>query len=229
MDLVQSECCDAGFALDGDGGRCMAVDADGEIVDGDRILAILCQDALDANTLSNHGVAVTEKTNLGFLRFAQQQNIAVHMTQAGPRFVLDKMHTMALSLGGDRSGYLYFTPFPAADGLVTIAKILGVMQRTEKPLSELAKVMEHDPQVSVSLRILPHWREIWKNAPSIVHFIAERAAELGTEGRILVREHKKEAAIQILLEGRDFKQINTYAFAIADHIQKYMNDTEAAR
>lgn len=227
IDFVKDYNCDAGFAFDGDGGRCLAVDEAGEVVDGDRMLAILCQDKItqqqeraDSEPLfTNRGVAGTVMTNQGFLRYAKSQGFPVHITQPQAQFVLEKMRKLGLAFGGDNSGYLYFHDAPAADGLLTAARIVQVMQRTDTQLSKLADVMEYDPQVAVSVRIPHYWREIWKNSKEISGFIATCAEELGDEGRIDVREHRDDSAIRIMLEGRDFRRINNYAFAIAEVIQ----------
>lgn len=227
IEFVKDYNCDAGFAFDGDGGRCLAVDESGELLNGDRMLAILCEDKLEQQKQSNgsmpnvmqRGVAATVMSNLGFLRYAKERVIPVHITQPAPQFVLDKMRNFGLAFGGDGSGYLYFDDAPEPDGLLTAARILQVMQRTGKPLSVLSSVMEHDPQVAVSVRIPPYWREIWKNDPQITRFIAACEDELGTEGRILVRERRDDASIRIMLEGRDFRRINNYAFAIEEAIK----------
>ena len=227
ISFVRDYGCDAGFTFDGDGMRCLAADESGELLDGDRLLAILCQDRLDqqANLPEllprdmQRGVAATFVTNLGFLRFAKARGIPVQITQPAPQFVLEKMRGLGLPLGGDGSGCLYFADSPAPDALMTAARVLQVMQRTGRKLSELASVMEHDPQVALSVRIPHYWREIWKNDPDISRFIAACEQELGMEGRILVRERKEDAAIRVMVEGRDFRRINNYAFAIAEVIQ----------
>ena len=227
--FVKDYSCHAGFAFDGDGGRCLAVDEAGELLNGDRMLAILCEDRLEQEqqkkaggnlpNVMERGIAATVMSNLGFLRYAKERGIPVHITQPAPQFVLEKMRNFGLAFGGDGSGYLYFDDAPAPDGLLTAARILQVMQRTGKPLSELSSVMEHDPQVAVSVRIPQHWREIWKNDPQITRFIAECEDELGTDGRILVRERRDDASIRIMLEGRDFRRINSYALAIEEVIR----------
>lgn len=227
IEFVTDYNCDAGFAFDGNGGRCLAVDEAGELLDGDRILAVLCEEKL---TLQAHapagqpkvmerGVAATVMSNLGFLRYAKNRGIPLQITQSAPQFVIDKMRNLGLALGGDGSGYLYFDDIPAPDGMMSAARLLQVMQRTGEPLSKLSAVMEYDPQVAVSVRIPPYWREIWKNDPEITRFIAACEDELGTDGRILVRERRDDASIGIMLEGRDFRRINNYAFAIAEVIQ----------
>lgn len=233
IQFVKDYNCAAGFAFDGDGGRCLAVDEAGEILNGDRMLAILCEDRLELQEnappgrprVMERGVAATVMSNLGFLRYAKKRGIPLQVTQSAPQFVLDKMRNLGLALGGDGSGYLYFDDIPAADGLMTGARILQVMQRTGKPLSVLAAVMEYDPQVAVSVRIPQYWREIWKNDPDITNFILSCEEELGTDGRILVRERRDDASIGIMLEGRDFRRINNYAFAIAEVIQSHTRST----
>ncbi len=227
MDYVSEEHCDVGFAFDGDGGRCLAVDAQGELLDGDCLLAILAKDAKEEHQLIHNGVAATLMSNLGFLRFAEQNEITVHTTQPAARFVLEKMQNAGLSLGGERSGYLYFGDMPAADGLCTALRICAVMQRSGSSLNTLAKIMEHDPQVSVSVRISPYWREIWKNDVQITEYIEACERQLGNEGRILVRERGREAVIQILLEGRDFRRINRYALEIAEKIKERAGNVSA--
>lgn len=220
MEYVTEHQCDAGFAFDGDGGRCLAVDAMGELLDGDSMLAILASDALEQGMLNNKGIAATVLSNLGLLRFAEQKGILVHTTRTGARFVPEKMRNAGLSLGGERSGYLFFDDMCGADGLCTALRLCGVMQHTEKPLHALSDCLERDPQVSVSVRISPLWKEIWKNDYHITDYIAQCERQLGNEGRILVRERSREAAIQILLEGRDFRRINRYALDIAEKIKE---------
>ena len=226
IEFVKDYSCNAGFAFDGNGGRCLAVDEAGELLDGDRMLAILCEEKLTMQEnapagqpkVMQRGVAATVMSNLGFLRYAKSRGIPLQITQQAPQFVIDKMHNLGLALGGDGSGYLYFDDIPAPDGLMTAARLMQVMQRTGEPLSKLSAVMEYDPQVAVSVRLPQYWREIWKNDPEITHFIEACEEELGTDGRILVRERRDDASIGIMLEGRDFRRINNYAFAIAEVI-----------
>lgn len=220
MEFVKKNGCQAGFAFDGDGTRCIAVDENGELLDGDRLLAICLQDAIARDALRGGGVAATVLSNLGFLRFAKENGITVHTTQPSPHFVLERVREAGLSLGGERGGHLYFAEFPSSDGLVSALRILEIMQRTKQPLSVLSAVMEHDPQVSLNVKIAECWREIWKNDTEITDVIEKYEAELGTEGRILVRELARDAAIQVLLEGRDFRQINSFALEIAEKIRQ---------
>lgn len=220
MEYVTEHHCDAGFSFDGDGGRCLAVDAEGELLDGDCMLAILAKDALLQEQLPNRGIAATVMSNLGLLRFAEQSGILVHTTRTGARFVPEKMRNARLALGGERSGYLFFGDMPASDGLCTALRLCGVMQRSGESLHTLAGCLERDPQVAVSVRISPLWREVWKNDYHITDYISQCERQLGNDGRILVRERSREPVIQILLEGKDFRRINQYALDIASRIKE---------
>jgi phosphoglucosamine mutase len=231
---IKDNGCDAGFALDGGGGRCIAADSMGEILDGDRLLAILCADrltrqkadaALPRSESMQNGCAVTHLTNIGFLRYARAQEIPLYVTQSAPEFVLATMRGQGLALGGDSTGYLYFSDMPAADGLMTAGRILRVMQDTGKPLSELGTVMQHDPQVRVSVRIPQKWREIWKNDPQISETIAQKADEMAMDGRVHVRERSEGAVIDILLEGHERARITQYANEIAGVIEQRIAET----
>lgn len=228
LEYVKKHKCAAGFAFDGNGERCIAVDERGELLDGDRLLAIFTSDLLRQKTLAKNGVAATVMTNLGFLRFAKSNGITVHITEPSPRFVQERIRNEGLSLGGERGGYLYFADMPASDGLCTALRICNLMHRTGKPLSQLAAVMEHAPQVSLTIRIAEKWREIWKNDTQIVDAIARCEEMLGTDGRILVRELSRDCVIQVLLEGRDFARINQYAMSVAETIRSRTGQSASA-
>ena len=220
LDFVTRKQCQAGFAFDGDGARCIAVDEKGELLDGDRLLAVFLSDALERGKLAAQGVAATVMSNMGFLRYAKEKGVSVHTTQPTPRFVHERVRSAGLSLGGERGGHFFFADMPASDGIVTALRLLYIMQRTKKSLSELGTEMVHDPQVLLNVKIASCWREIWKNDIPLTEKIAAYEKELGADGRILVRELPKDAVIQVLLEGRDFRRINTIAMEIADMIRQ---------
>lgn len=229
VEFVQDYNCCAGFAFDGDGVRFLAVDENGETIGCDRCLAILCEDRLQeqANAPAMlpktmlRGAAVTVETNLGFLRYAQSRGIPVHMTQPAHPFMVERMRKLSLPFGGDGRGLIYSAESPAPDGLIAAAFLLQALQRTGKPLSELASVMEHDPQVMTPARIPAYWKEIWKNDPEISGFIAQCQEELGMDGRIVVRERREDAPIiNVMVEGRDFRRVNSIMMEIAEKIQQ---------
>lgn len=225
-ETVREQHCDAGFALDGAGSSCIAVDETGELLDEGRMLAILCQARLDSAEngetpdILEKGVAVTARTNLGFLRYAEAKGIPVHRALSAEHSVLDLMRERGLPLGAGGKGIICFAGQPAADGLTTAAEILRIMRHTGRQLSALAAVAEAAPQVSVPVMIPPQWREIWRNDPEIAGYITECERALGENGRLLIREHPQKSMLTVTLEGSDFRHINTLALTLAEQITK---------
>ena len=224
-EFVTAHEMDAGFALDGSAGRCIAVDDTGEQLSGSRLLAILCHAAISTapERLKESGAAVTSSVNLGFLRYASRHGIPLHNAEPTAQQLLEKMRHLGLLLGGDGAGHIYFAGQPDADGLLTAARILRIMQQTGMPLSQLAKVMEPVPQVSVPVVIPPQWKEVWKNDPEIYGLITDCERALGEGGRMLIREHHREPFLTVMLEGSDFQQLNRLALDLAGHLSKCMN------
>ena len=212
---------DVGFAYDGDADRCLAVDEKGELVDGDKLIAIFAKAYKDQNKLKNNAAVVTVMTNLGFQHFAAAAGIDVVVASVGDRYVLEKMLDGGYNIGGEQSGHIIFLDeATTGDGQLSGAKLMEIMAQTGKKLSELATVMEHFPQVMINVKIAAKDREMWKNDPDITGLIAKREEELGDTGRILVRESGTEPLIRVMLEGRDFRRINTFAMEIADKIRE---------
>ena len=222
-ELVLQEQLDAGLAFDGSAGRCIAVDETGEVLSGSRLLAVLCQEALreQPGALGN-GVAVTDSVNLGFLKYAEERQIPLHSAEACEQKLCTQMRERALMLGGDGAGHICFAGMPAADGMLTAARILRAVQKTGQTLSELAAVMEPVPQVTVPVGIPPKWREVWKNDPEVYGYITECERVLGKAGRLRIREHHKEPVLNVMLEGSDFQQLNTLAMELAAHLSGCM-------
>ncbi len=221
-EFVREQHCDAGFALDGGGACCIACDETGELLDESRLLAILCEARLQSGDpeIRQKGCAVTDRTNLGFLRYAAERGIPLHSALPEQHSVLDLMREQGIPLGVCGRGAVCFGDLPAADGLMTAAEILRIMQQSGALLSALAGVMEPAPQVSVPVRIPPQWREVWRNDPEIASCIADCEQALGTSGRLLIREHPREPVLTVTVEGSSFQQINTLAMALAEHISQ---------
>jgi phosphoglucosamine mutase len=183
---------DLGVAFDGDGDRMLAVDADGETVDGDQILAIL---ALD---LKVDLVAVTVMTNLGFHRLMGERGIRVETTDVGDRYVLEALRRTGGILGGEQSGHLiYLRDHVTGDGLAAALLLCGALKG--RTLAEAAAIMPRYPQVQESVtvpnRALP---------PSLLAEVEKINAELGERGRVLVRPSGTEPVVRVLAEAEDF-------------------------
>ena len=221
MQFVIDKKCHAGLAFDGDADRCLAVDEKGELVDGDKLIAICAKAYKEKGKLKKDTAVVTVMSNLGFTYFARNNDIKMQTTKVGDRYVLERMLEGGYNLGGEQSGHIIFLDEAnTGDGQLSGAKVLEILAESGLKMSELASVMEHFPQVMINVKISPRNREVWKNDRQITDLIEMYENELGDGGRILVRESGTEPLIRVMLEGRDFKQINSFAVAIADKIRE---------
>lgn len=221
MQFVTDKKCHAGLAFDGDADRCLAVDENGELIDGDKLIAICAKAYKNQGRLKNNTAVVTVMSNLGFKYFAKDNDIKMLTTKVGDRYVLEKMLEGGYNLGGEQSGHIIFLDEAnTGDGQLSGAKVLEILAESGRKMSELASVMEQFPQVMINVKITPKDREIWKNDSQITDLIEHYEELLGEGGRILVRESGTEPLIRVMIEGRDFKQINEYAISISEKIKE---------
>ena len=221
MQFVVDKKCHAGLAFDGDADRCLAVVEKGQLSDGDKLMAICAKAYKEQGKLKKNTAVVTVMSNLGFTYFAKNNGIKMQTTKVGDRYVLEKMLDGGYNLGGEQSGHIIFLDEAnTGDGQLSGAKVLEILAESGKKMSELASVMEHYPQVMINVKISPRDREVWKNDSQITDLIEHYENELGDSGRILVRESGTEPLIRVMLEGKDFKQINEYAIAISEKIKE---------
>jgi phosphoglucosamine mutase len=220
LEFVPANKCDCGFAFDGDADRCLAVDENGDLIDGDKLIAIAAKAYKDGGKLKNNSVVVTVMSNLGFFHFATKNGIDTVAANVGDRYVLEKMLEKDYIIGGEQSGHIIFLEHSTTgDGQLSAAKILEIIVNSGKKLSELSSVMEKFPQVMINIQISAKDREVWKNDFIITGLIEKYEETLGDSGRILVRESGTEPLIRVMIEGKDFKQINQMAMKIADTIK----------
>ena len=220
IDFVRERKCDLGIAFDGDADRCLAVDGDGNIVDGDKLIAIFSKDMKERGVLKADTAVVTVMTNLGFSFFAKDNGIKVNTTKVGDRYIIEQMLADGYNMGGEQSGHIIFHDFATTgDGELTAIQLLSIMKRTGKTLAELASVMERYPQVMINVKIAQKYKEQWKNFPEIEDMISAKEKELDGRGRILVRESGTEPLIRVMIEGKDFDVINEMAVEVADKVR----------
>lgn len=220
MSFVVENSCDCGLAFDGDADRCLAVDENGELIDGDKLIAICAKDYKEKGKLKNNAAVVTVMTNLGFKHFAKDNGIETITAGVGDRYVLEKMLDGGYNIGGEQSGHIIFLDdATTGDGQLSGAKVLEILRNSGKKMSELADIMYKFPQVMINVRITPKDKEVWKNDKAITGLIEKHEETLGESGRILVRESGTEPLIRVMIEGRDFGQINTMAIEIAEKIK----------
>ena len=190
---------DVGFALDGDADRCLAVDREGNVVDGDQILAILALAMRDAGTLHRDTVVVTVMSNLGLAQAMRQHDVEVRQTKVGDRYVLEAMKAGGYSLGGEQSGHVIMSDHATTgDGILTALHVLARMAGTGRSLAELADVMTRLPQVLVNVPDVDKSRA--GEDPVLAAAVSEAEAELGESGRVLLRPSGTEALVRVMVE-----------------------------
>jgi phosphoglucosamine mutase len=203
-----------GLAHDGDADRLLAVDEHGTLVDGDVILAICALDARDRGALPTGTVVTTVMTNLGFHHAMDHHGIAVEQTAVGDRYVLEAMRAGGHTLGGEQSGHLIFLDrATTGDGLLTGLRLLSVVARTGRHLSQLAKVMRRLPQVLVNIRVAD--RHALEGAAVVWQAVQEEEARLGDRGRVLVRPSGTEALVRVMVEAETEEEARATADRLA--------------
>lgn len=190
---------DVGIAHDGDADRCLAVDKEGNIVDGDQIMAILAVSMAERGVLNDRTLVATVMSNLGLRRAMAEHNIKMLETKVGDRYVLEALGEHGLSLGGEQSGHVIMTKFATTgDGILTGLHLVAEMARTGKTLAQLAAVMTVYPQVLVNVRGVDH-HSLGSNA-AIADAVAAVEAVLGDTGRVLLRASGTEPMIRVMVE-----------------------------
>ncbi len=211
---------DAGFAFDGDADRCLCVDENGNIVDGDFVLAICALDLKERGLLKNNTVVGTIMTNFGFTKFCRENEINFIPTKVGDRYVLEEMLLGDYKLGGEQSGHIIFRDFATTgDGQLTAVQVLSLMKRTSKSLSSLASVMERSPQVLINIAVDAESKLRFYTDNDIQSAITEAEELLGENGRIVVRPSGTEPLIRVMTEGSDKELISNCAEKVADVIK----------
>ncbi|MGH3087012.1 MAG: phosphoglucosamine mutase [Rubrobacteraceae bacterium] len=212
---------DVAFAFDGDADRVLAVDEKGDVVDGDKIIAILARDLAQRNALAG-GVVVTVMCNLGFFKAMDSLGIPYEVTPVGDRHVAEAMWRTEASVGGEQSGHVILPEHvTTGDGLVTALSLLDVMVRLEKPLSELAGVMEVYPQTLINVEVDgPASAKEVAASSELADAVAKAEKKLGAEGRILLRPSGTEPLVRVMVEHEDEGVCREVCEEVAEKVSK---------
>ncbi|MDQ1574652.1 MAG: phosphoglucosamine mutase [Actinomycetota bacterium] len=201
-DAVLRHGADLGIAHDGDADRCLAVDAQGNVVDGDQIMAILARAMNERGALKDSTLVATVMSNLGLKRAMADNGIRMLETAVGDRYVLEALNEHGLSLGGEQSGHVIMTEFATTgDGILTGLHLVAEVARTGKTLAELASVMTVYPQILINVRGVNHHG--LKNNEPIAAAVAAAEAGLGDSGRVLLRPSGTEPMVRVMVEAED--------------------------
>jgi phosphoglucosamine mutase len=205
---------DLGIAHDGDADRCLAIDASGEVVDGDQILAICALAMRERGALNADTVVATVMSNLGFHHAMRDAGIDVVTTAVGDRYVLEALRDKGFNLGGEQSGHIVFTDSATTgDGLLTAMHVMSRVVDSGRSLAELASVVHRLPQVLLNVRVPD--RESACTSPAARAAVADADAELGDEGRILLRPSGTELVVRVMVEAPTQQQAEAVAARVA--------------
>ncbi len=216
-DAIRVYGADLGIALDGDADRVIIADERGKVVDGDQLLALTALDMKRAGTLRGDTVVATVMSNLGLERALRAAGVKLLRTNVGDRHVVAAMRAGSYNVGGEQSGHLIFLDHTSTgDGVVAALRAITVMRRQGRPLSEVARVMERVPQVIVNVMV-PR-KPALDTLTNTTALIRRIEADLGGDGRVLVRYSGTESMCRVMLEGIDADRIEALANDIATSI-----------
>lgn len=212
---------DLGIAFDGDADRCLCVDENGELVDGDQIMAMCALDMKERGKLAKATAIGTVLTNLGFVKFCEANNVNFIATKVGDRYVLEEMLLEEYNFGGEQSGHIIFRDFATTgDGELTAIQVLSLVKRSGKKLSELAKVMNKYPQMAINVKVSQEGKVQFYTNSNVKTAIEEAKEKLEDKGRIVVRPSGTEPKIRVMVECFDEKLMNETATKVGEVIEK---------
>ena len=208
---------DLGLAHDGDADRCLAVDADGRVIDGDAIMTVLALAMQEAGELIANTLVTTVMSNLGLHLAMRKAGIEVKTTGVGDRYVLEELRSGRFSLGGEQSGHIVMPAFgTTGDGVLTGLRLMARMAQTRSSLADLAAPMQSIPQVLINVEVAD--KAAVALAPAVRTAVAEAEAELGDTGRILLRPSGTEQIIRVMVEASDEETARQVATRVAKSV-----------
>lgn len=224
MKFVKGNELDLGLAFDGDADRMLAVDENGELVDGDKIIAICAKRMKSEGALAKNTAVVTVMSNMGFFKFCEEEGINCAKTAVGDRYVLEKMLADGFNIGGEQSGHVIFLDYATTgDGELTGVQLLKTIVKSKKKLSELAKVMTVYPQVLINVEVTPEGKQKYNNDEYIISAVQQAEMDLMGDGRVLVRVSGTEPLVRVMLEGKDYEKITELGNRIADVVRERLS------
>ena len=217
--LVKEQHLDAGFAFDGDADRCLAVDENGDVVDGDKILYIYGSYMKEKGTLEHNTVVTTVMSNIGLYKAFDELGIGYEKTAVGDKYVYECMNEKGYKLGGENSGHIIFSKYAATgDGLLTAIKLMQAMLASKQPLSVLAAPVKIYPQLLVNVRVSD--KEAVLNNDVVKGSVREAEEALGDNGRVLLRKSGTEPVIRVMAEAQTTEECRKVVDGIVDAIKR---------
>jgi len=219
-EMVKKEKLSLGIAYDGDGDRCLAVDENGNEIDGDAIIGVFAKYLKEKGLLKNNTCVATIMSNLGLNKFLEKEGINIKQTKVGDRYVLEEMLENDYNIGGEKSGHIILLDYnPTGDGILTSLLLIQILLEKKILASELVKDVKMFPQVLLNAKVTPERKQNYKDDINVKNAISNIEKELVGNGRIVIRESGTEPLIRVMLEGEDQKYLEEKAKEIVDMIE----------
>ncbi|HEM3474996.1 TPA: phosphoglucosamine mutase [Streptococcus suis] len=220
QELVKETGSQIGLAFDGDSDRLIAVDENGDLVDGDRIMYIVGKYLADRGLLAKNTIVTTVMSNLGFHKALDREGIEKAVTAVGDRYVVEEMRKEGYNVGGEQSGHVILMDYnTTGDGQLTAVQLTKIMKETGKKLSELAAEVTIYPQKLVNIRVENSMKDKAMEVPAIAAIIEKMEAEMAGNGRILVRPSGTEPLLRVMAEAPTDAEVDYYVDTIADVVR----------
>ncbi|MGT2884093.1 phosphoglucosamine mutase [Streptococcus ferus] len=220
QELVKESGSAIGLAFDGDSDRLIAVDENGHIVDGDKIMFIIGKYLSEKGELAKNTIVTTVVSNLGFHKALDQEGIQKEITAVGDRYVVEEMRKSGYNLGGEQSGHVIIMDYnTTGDGQLTAIQLTKIMKETGKPLSVLADEVTIYPQKLVNIRVENSMKDKAMEVAAIAEIISKMEAEMAGNGRILVRPSGTEPLLRVMAEAPSHAEVDYYVETIADVVR----------
>jgi phosphoglucosamine mutase len=211
---------DLGLSFDGDADRLIAVDEKGNIIDGDKIMAVCGSYLMEQGRLKNNAVVATVMSNIGLEKALRQHNCNIVKTKVGDRYVLEEMKKSGYILGGEQSGHIIFLEHnTTGDGLLSALQLISVVKKKDKTLSELASIMTKYPQVLKNAKVNNGNKKKYLEDEAIASRIKEIEEIFHGEGRVLIRPSGTEPLVRVMIEGSNEESLDTYATELVELIE----------
>ncbi len=210
-----------GIAYDGDGDRCLAIDENGNEIDGDKLLAIISSNLRKKGKLNKDTIVATVMSNLGLNKYAEKNGLKLIQTKVGDRYVLEEMLKEGYNLGGEQSGHVILLDYnPTGDGILTSLMLIQTMLEENKKASELASIIKLYPQVLINAKVNSDKKYDYEKDEDIKKAINEVEEEFAGNGRVLIRPSGTEPLVRVMIEGENQEHITKRAQEIANLIEK---------
>lgn len=219
--FVVANNCNLGIAYDGDGDRCLAVDSNGNEINGDIIMAIVSKYLKEKGKIKNNTLVATVMSNLGLRKFCETNDINFVSTSVGDRYVLEKMLKNNYNIGGEQSGHIIFLDYnPTGDGILTSLMLIRIILEKQKAIEELAKIIKIYPQVLVNAKVSNDKKYDFDKNPEIQDRINKLNDKFKDNGRVLIRASGTEPLVRVMIEGEDQDILQKEATNLAEFIEK---------